>query len=68
MDDVAAVTEMDCCNNLLELLPGIFFRHTPMSHQVVCTYTNTVKFILYTDILVLSCIVQYIGSEPMVLF
>lgn len=37
MDNAAAVTEMHRCHDLLELLPGIFFCHSSVSHQVVCT-------------------------------
>lgn len=39
VDDVAAVAEMDSCHDLLELLPGVLFCHTPMSNQVVCRHT-----------------------------
>lgn len=35
MDNVAAVTEVDRCNNLFELFSGILFCHTSVSHQVV---------------------------------
>lgn len=50
---VATVTEMDCRHNLLELLQGVLFGHTPMSNQVVCTckaqFTiKVIKFLPFT--------------------
>lgn len=40
MDNVAAMAEINCSNNLLELFPGILLCHTAMSHEMVCRGTH----------------------------